>query len=78
MIATGMKKTPVKKKPKSFPKLMKNSMYVVLFTKEGCGTIVHKMELGGAHTVGNHHTDWSMKHFKDTDETVTLCSAEQP
>ena len=76
MIATGIKKTPVKKKPKSFPKLMKTEQYVVLFSHKYRGTVVHKLALGGQFTVGFHSSDWDITHFKDTDETVTLCSAE--
>ena len=77
MIATGIKKTPVTKTPKSFPKLMKNKMYVVLFSHMNRGTVVHKLSLGGSYTVGYHTAEWGMTDFKDTDETVTLCSAEQ-
>ncbi len=77
MIATGIKKTPVKNAPKSFPKLMKNKMYVILFTNMSTGTVVHKLALGGAFTVGYHTAEWNEVGFKDTDETVTLCSAEQ-
>ena len=76
MLATGIKKTPSKKKPKSFPKIMKNEMYVVLFTHSHRGTVVHKLALGWAFTVGYHTSEWDMTNFKDTDETVTLCSAE--
>ena len=76
MIATGIKKTPVKKKPKSFPKLMRNDLYVVLFSHSNRGTVVHKLKLGGQFTVGFHTPEWDMTNFKDTDETITLCSAE--
>ena len=77
MLASGIKKTPVKKKPKSFPKLMKSSTCVVLFTHSNKGTVVHKLKLDGAYIVGYHTAEWDMSRFKDTDETVTLCSAEQ-
>ena len=64
-----------KKKANAFPKLMKSlTGTTILFDEYGEGVVVHKGKLVGEYAVGHYSTDWDMSVFKETDETITLCS----
>jgi hypothetical protein len=56
----------------SFPKLMQSTIggAIVLFYKEEKGNLLHR----GNHSeeVGYYSTDWSMNHFEDYNEKLTL------
>lgn len=77
MIASSSTGDKIKKK-RSYPKLMRSDSLVVLFTKEGVGTVVHKHRLNNKlYTVGDHVSCWMMENFQETDEVITLCSKEK-
>ena len=68
-----------KKEVRSYPKIMKGKGYTVLFTKNCRGTVIHKdaATFGKVLAVGDYCTDWCMKDFKETDDTIRLCSKEK-
>ena len=64
------------KSPRSYPKVMKNNIYTVLFIKSGVGTVIHKSKIAGDNMVGDHSSIWDMVSFKDTDDKITITSKE--
>ena len=61
-----------KETAKSFPKLMEgNNKIIVLFSREGRGTIIHA-GIGGCYNMGYYSSYWDMDNFKDCPKELTI------
>lgn len=61
----------VKKNGKSYPKIMKNHLYTILFSTDGSGVILEVHD--GKHSeVGNAVIGIPMTHYTDHDEPITI------
>ena len=56
-----------------YPKFMKsiNCGYIVLFSEQGVGMVVHQEEKASGDKVGDYSNDWIMSNFKVYTGTLT-------
>ncbi len=56
----------------TYPRLMESKQYhyVILFTKEQCGTVINSADLD--YPVGYTSNDWRMLNYKDFDGVIEL------
>ena len=61
-----------KKKAKSYPKIMKSSMYIVLFRSVGTGTILDVLRADAGWATGDTRSSIPMSCYTDYNEPVTI------
>lgn len=61
---------PKNKKQGSFPKIMESDKYIILFHRQGAGTVL--VSRGGIEQPGHYSETWEMPFFTDYTDKLTM------